>query len=331
MKKQVLFALGLCSGLSLMAQEKVYPTSVGEAPGILRSEKTATINDTLTQPVFGTNDSCDARLFAYANQAGQSVTGNYPLANGENIVEVGQALNLSNEAVDVEGILTLVSHKEAGPSKGSFTAMVYDTTNGISANPLGTSDPITFDNIDTSGNGVNVFNFSSPVAIDHQFWATIAVDNSSDTLAIFSTSDDCGNGTAIFKSSPGAGGTWSSYAQSFQVASGDPLDVSLWIWALVDSTGGNVGLDRHLISADGIASYPNPTTGKTTIEFEMHQENSYTLLVQSLSGTVVREARKTFAGAERQFEVDLSDLPEGPYTFQVIGRNEQRNGVLIKK
>jgi hypothetical protein len=328
MKKQVLFALGFCSGLSLMAQEKVYPTFVGEAANSQQSAKTATINDTLVQPVYGTNDSCDVRLFSYANQAGQSVTGNYPLSNGSNIVKVSQVLNTGNESVDVEGILTLVSLKEEGPSKGSFTAMVYDTTNGISANPLGTSDPISFDNIDTSGNGVNVFNFSNPVAIDHVFWATIAVDNSSDTLAVYSTNDDCGNGTAIFQTSDGS---WSSYAQSFTVASGDPLDVSLWIWALVDSTGGNVGLDRHLISADGIASYPNPTTGKTTIEFEMHQENSYTLLVQSLSGTVVREARKTFVGAERKFEVDLSDLPEGPYTFQVIGRNEQRNGVLIKK
>lgn len=328
MKKQLLLAVGLCSGLSLMAQEKVYPTLVGEIPTLLQKEKTATVNDTLVNPVFGTSDSCNVGPFSYSNQAGQSVTGNFPLSNGDNIVEVGQLLNLGNESVAIEGILTLVSQKEAGPSKGSFTAMVYDTTNGISASPLGTSDPISFDNIDTAGSGVNVFTFSNPVGINHQFWATIAVDNNSDTLAILSTGDDCGSGTGIFQTSAG---TWSSYANAFQVANGDPLDISLYIWALVDTTGGNVGLDRHFISTGGVESYPNPTTGKTTIEFDMQSENTYTLLVQSISGNVVFKARKTFQSGERTFEIDLSHLPEGPYTYQVIGRKEQRNGLLIKR
>ena len=329
MKKFLLSAFAIAAGVSLFAQEKVYPTAHGNAPGNFQKAKSATVNDTITQPVFGTMDSCDARLFTYSNANNQIVTGNFELSSGDNIVKVSQALNLNNEDVAVEGIIAFVNQKEEGPSKGSFRAQVYDTTGGISANPLGSSDPVSFDNIDTSGNGANVFTFSNPVSIDHTFWATLEVDNNSDTLAVFSTNDDCGGGgVALFQTSAGQ---WGSYAQSFSVGQNDPLDVSLWIWAQVDTTGGTVGLNRNLIHSEGIQSYPNPTNGKTTIEFDMYNDSEYTLLVQGMSGTVVYEAQKTFNGDNRKFEADLSNLPQGAYTYQVIGQTEQRNGVLIKK
>ena len=333
--KKLLFiiTLGLISQ-GTYAQQTVYPELRGEAPEALSMSKAGAITDTIMQFIVNT-PSCDPRLFNFSNASGQSVTGTFALSDTSNITDLAQFFD-AGQQVAIEGALVFVSQKEAGSNPGSFRVQVYDDTlSSARSNATANSNPVSFNNLDTASANqgfINQFDFTNPITInDSTFWLGLQVDNGSDTIAIFATNDDCGGGlggVATFKDNFGV---WRAYASSFQVDTNDPLDIALWMWALVDAN--TVGLSERFLSKSGISSFPNPTSGLTTIEFDMAKHNQYTLLIQDMSGRTVVNTTQTFSNgnAKRRFEVDLSHLPKGAYTYQVVGTTEKRSNVLVKK
>lgn len=339
MKKALLFVVSGMFTLSAYAQKTVQPhfypnMQQSDLLNTLHKSKQGAVEDTLTQ-YFPGSPNCNAGPFNFTI-GGNSITGNFILNDSTNITDVAQVF-FANGQVNVEAALVFVSAKKAGTNPGSFQMQLYDDTlSAARSNATAISNSVSFSNIDTGStlsSTVNRFDFNSPVSItDSVFWLGLQVDNGSDTISVFSTNDDCGGGIGGVSAFKNNFGTWNGYAARFQVAANDPLDIALWMWALVD-TNNTIGLSERFLSNSGIASYPNPTQGLTTIEFDMTQHGSYTLLIQDMAGRTLINTTKIFnsGNANRKFEVDLSHLPKGAYTYQVVGTTEKRSSVLLKK
>jgi GTPase SAR1 family protein len=333
MKKLVLASMAVLSLSAFAQQEEAIGTRVGELPSTLTQNKSMVVQDTLTQPVFGA--TCDPSLYTYSS-GGRAIAGTFTLSSGPTISDVAQLLNLNGRSVQVEALLFFVSRKIEGPAKGSFKAEIYDTIGGPSVlrpdyTPEATSALISYDNIDTTFPGINRFAFATPYATQAPFWASINVDNGSDTLAVYTTSDDCGGAqpTSLMNVNDTA---WFYYASVFSSGGGtNPLDFAVWVWAEVDTSVANIGLEPSFISKSGLNMYPNPVNDIATVEFELPGEQNITLVVQDMSGREVYRIEKSLNNGENSLEIDLSGLHAGPHTYQVVGEKKQLNGVFVKK
>lgn len=328
MKKLLLSFAGLAFTCSSFAQiEKMEASESGKfyslanTPAIANQAKKP-VNDTIIPP--GLN--C-ANPFTFFSIGGEVITGPFNLGNNNFITDVGQILNTSGGDLDIYSLLVLVVGKEEGPSKGSFTASIYDTTNGIGATPLVTSTAIAFDNINdtSSASFINEFSFSTPFNINAPFWAVVEVDNGSDSLSLFSTPGDCGLGS-VFNLNDTA---WFNYSSIFTNSSNDPLVFATHIWATVEDV--NIGLDKNFISRSGLKFFPNPAHNNATIEFDMPNESNLTLVIQDMSGREVFRTEESFNAGNREFHLDLSSFATGTYTYQVVGEQSQLNGLFVKE
>lgn len=327
MRNVFTFSLAMILVGSAMAQMEVIevPYYGAQAPSLTAAaEESAAINDTLFP--FATGANCDFQLTNYVNANDQSIIGTFDLGANGVISDIAQVF-VSFDPVAVEGLQVWIAGKEAGSNPGNITAYLYDDSLSASrSNATAMSTPISFANLDTA-NIINTFTFPSPVTItDSVFWGAVQVDNGSDTISLFASDAECGGGISPARFKIPAG--WLSYSQSFTTG-GNPLDISIFMFALVDTN--TIGLSEKFISQEGLSSYPNPTNGATTIEFEMDMHRTYDLRVQDMTGRTVYTETKSFNSGVRKFEIDLSHLPKGPYTYQVVGEREQRNGVLVKR
>lgn len=321
MKKILFLAIGAALSTTISAQQVNLTQSTVDLSNRVTmpngsKKSTASVSDTIT-PAF----SCGNVTF-YADANNSIVTGTYAFSNGDVVESVGQALNLDGNTMDVYGLIGLTVYKEQGPNKGSFTAAIYDTTNGISTNPLGTSGSVSYDNVnDTNSTSfLTEFTFSNPVHVTAPFWGTIDVDNGSDTLSLASTSSGCG-ANGIFKTSQG----WSYFSSII----GGPI--SVFILAEVGNVQNNVGMSSHFISKAGLDFYPNPAQDHATIEFNLPGENEVKLLIQNVAGQTVFAADYNVTENHQQIDLDLSKFKSGAYTYQVVGKKSQLNGVFLKK
>ncbi len=323
--KKLVFAFAALMSFNAFAQEAVQ----GELPArflttnLQQAAKTAAATDTILPP-FTCSSPNDLLTFYTINDT--IITGAFDLGGGASITEVGQALNLDGDPLEVYGIIGLTLFKEEGVNKGSFTTSLYDTTGGIAAAPMATSNAVAFDNVsDTAAASLFThFTFSSPVTVNAPFWATIEVDNGSDRLSLASTANGCG-GASIFKTNQSS--NWSNYSGTFSVG-GAPVQFSIHLWAEVDDA--TIGLDKNLISRKGLELYPNPAHNTATIKYELANENNVTLSIQDMSGRVVFTKRYEANGTQ-EIELDLSSFQSGIYTYQVVGEKKQLNGVFVKE
>ncbi len=76
--------------------------------------------------------------------------------------------------------------------------------------------------------------------------------------------------------------------------------------------------------------YPNPTSGKCTIELPSSWQQGFTLKIISITGTVVYNLQKADKSTN-QFEVDLSKLPAGIYTVFVRNHSETQRRMIVKR
>lgn len=325
--------MGLGFGLASTAQSNIVTgKKYGELPANFKMNKSMVVEDTLLQPLFGTN--CDPSLYGYSI-GGSDIVGTFQLNATDGITEIAQLLNLSSRTVEVESLLFFVNNKKQGSNPGSFSAMIYDTLGGPSPlrpdyNAEATSQSISFASLDTAFPGINRFTFATPYQTSEPFWAALSVDNGSDTISVYSSSDECGGQqpTSLMNVNDTL---WLYYASVFQASQNNPLDFAIWVWAEVDTADGTVGLNRNFISNAGLDFYPNPATDEATIEFHMPAEQKVTLVIQDMSGREVYRSEQEFYGTERKFEVNLSTFENGPYTYQVIGEKRQLNGVFVKR
>lgn len=282
------------------------------------------VNDTVIPSISCPSGQGDVTIIT--GSGGRIITGTYQLSTGDTITKVGQLLNLDDRTMDVYSILAFTVYKAAGPTPGSFTAAVHDTVNGLSNTPMATSTPVPYANIkDTNSTGslLTQFPFSTPVTVNHRFWAVLDVFNDADTISLASTASGCG-GNAVMNVNDSQ---WALYSSVFTMG-GNPIVMSVHLWAEVERN--DIGLDRHLVSRSGVEFYPNPAQDMATIEYDMAGENNITLNIQDLSGRSVF-SRSYEVTADNKIELDLSGFESGAYTYQVIGSKQQLNGVFVKK
>ncbi len=328
MKKLLFSLLGIGFSISCIAQSRTM--EITETTPLSKLSMTSAqfkkpVNDTILPPL----GNCP-NPFTTISIGGNIITGTFELSNGDVITDVGQVLNVNGDPLDIYSLLVFTVYKDEGPTKGSFTAALYDTTNGIGSTPLTTSNPVGFDNVnDTNGISslfdlITEFTFPTPYSVNAPFWATVQVDNGSDTISIASTPNNCGVGSIMNLSDT----AWVNYSSVF-TSNGNPIQLSVHIWASVEDQ--SVGLDRNFISRSGLNFYPNPARENATVEFDLPNENKLTLLIQDMSGREVYRTEQSFNAGDREFRLDLSSFEAGAYTYQVIGEKSQLNGVFIKE
>lgn len=311
-------------GQSYGQQEVTEKTLPLKFQKVVSAQKGAAVTDTIVPPFTCTSQNQFLTIITNGNN--QIITGTYNLGSGNSIEMVGQALNTSGNSYDVYSLMALTVYKEEGPTKGSFTAAIYDTTGGIAATPMATSNPVTFDNVnDTNTTGlITRFEFPTPVSVNAPFWATVDVDNGSDTISLASTANGCG-GASIFKAS--ANTNWSTYEGAFS-SGGNGIKISVQIWAEVETK--TVGLDRNFLSRSGLKFYPNPAKDFATIEYDLEGEKDFTLNIQDMTGRVVY-SKSYRTEDEGKLSIDLSTFNNGVYTYQLVGSQQQLNGVFVKE
>ncbi len=315
MKKLVFSAMGLCLSLAASAQVEVEAT-MEQSDLNLNMAGIETVNDTISPTVLS---GCDVAPRTYSGASGYVAGG-----NTLGFVEVAQWLNIDSLDVDVYSLMVFTTRKEEGPSKGSFTGHLYTSTDSLTpGTSLGNTNAVSFDNIDTVNSFTN-FPFPAPISVGpNSFFVGVDIDNGSDTIAIATTGPNCGGGTAAIHN----GTSWSRIGNEYSTG-GSPLDVVLYIFAEVENN--SIGLDRNLISRSGLNFFPNPAGNTATIEFDMAGENEVSLYIQDMTGRTVYSESMSVNG-KSAFELDLSGLKGGAYTYQLVGSQQQLNGVFVKK
>lgn len=215
----------------------------------------------------------------------------------------------SNSIVNllVEGALIWfpVKQSDNGSSAGS-KIMVKEYSlngNGMSNSGFITNAPgtvnattdVLFSAVDTGStfaSGVNTVLFSSPVAVTGNF--AIGVDFTAltvgDTVGIVCSTpgDAAGNDQSWEQQSDN---TWHSFLQSW------PLDVDLFIWALVDNTAG-LGEQQFVNGLRMEGYFPNPAAECTNVHYALENSADLSLAIFDANGKLVlsKELGKQPAG-----------------------------------
>lgn len=325
MKKLLFTAFSVAFGMSSFAQTQVeapVKVNLNKADINYSAEAVTAVNDSIFFPVTN-NPDCITGPYIW----GGNLFGTRAIGTGA-FSEIGQYMNTAGRDVNVHSLVFLTLEKEAGNNPGSFAAGVYDSTSFFGPNPTlaATSTPVTFANVDTAA-GWTTFSFATPVNVSEPFVASLEVDNGSDSISIGATNSYCGIGGAFFEI---ADTSWSSYAGSFINQSQDPLNASIWVFAEVDTATSGIGLESNFIHNEGLNFYPNPATNNATIEYAINGEDEVTLIIQNMAGQQVY-SKSYSVSADQKIDLDLESFQEGVYTYQVIGKRKQLNGVFIKK
>ncbi|MEL7426590.1 MAG: T9SS type A sorting domain-containing protein [Bacteroidota bacterium] len=93
--------------------------------------------------------------------------------------------------------------------------------------------------------------------------------------------------------------------------------------------GGTPSHNFSSVEHDVLAAYPNPASALTTLDFGV--ELSANAQVQVLSNTQQVLATYTVAAGTRRFDLNMSELPAGMYTVQVVDGNEQPRVLKLMK
>lgn len=318
MKKLLLLASGLFFTVGANAQMEVEAVMEknynGTTPAVAGTEA---VNDTLSAVVL---QGCDTSPRTYSGASFGYVSG----TNKFGATEMAQVLNLDSLNVDVYGIMAFVTNKEQGANPGNFKGYVYSSTDTLTPDMiLGTTNNVSFANLDTVNTWTN-FDFATPVSVGAEsFFVALEIDNGSDTLSVATTGANCGGGTALLLDQNG----WFRIGDVFNASGGGALDPVIYMFAKVENN--SIGLDPKMISRSGLDFYPNPATDRAFVEVNMDGENEVEVRIQNMSGATVATSTHTLSGD--RIELNLSNLAEGVYTYQVIASKQQLNGVFVKK
>ncbi|MBX7226469.1 MAG: T9SS type A sorting domain-containing protein [Chitinophagales bacterium] len=87
------------------------------------------------------------------------------------------------------------------------------------------------------------------------------------------------------------------------------------------------------IAKAGILSiYPNPTTGKLTVQFQSSEKADYTFSIVNVIGQVMRSEIKTVSEGVNSFELDVEDFAQGVYIMNFKDhRGESFEGKFVKQ
>lgn len=87
--------------------------------------------------------------------------------------------------------------------------------------------------------------------------------------------------------------------------------------AYADPTSG-VGIEKYPAATTSTYAYPNPSSGKVILQYQLEQDSPVSISVLDLRGcTVLRSDKSVQSAGIRHSEVDLSSLPAGLYLCQI--------------
>lgn len=87
--------------------------------------------------------------------------------------------------------------------------------------------------------------------------------------------------------------------------------------AYADPTSG-VGIEKYPDATTSTYAYPNPSSGKVILQYQLEQDSPVSISVLDLRGcTVLRSDQSVQSAGIRHSEVDLSSLPAGLYLCQI--------------
>jgi hypothetical protein len=114
-----------------------------------------------------------------------------------------------------------------------------------------------------------------------------------------------------------------------------PVDTTTIIWTITDNAGNEnacsfditvnayVGIDNF--SESGISVYPNPTKGKFTISNQGLE--AYGFKICDITGNIIQRFNNLTA---RQYQIDISDQPDGVYILKILSKKGIRTQKIIK-
>lgn len=217
MKIKITLVLSVCFALGLSAQKQhtgMQNAMNFEMSHVLPSEAVAI--DTLVPYPAG----CDSALYLTGSTNGGYVMG----TNGYGDLEKAQLFPTTGSGT-VTDIMVFFGAKEIVGTPDNITAKIYSGTGaGGPTTLLGTSDPVSVTNVDTSG-AFTVFTFNTPVSYSGDFFASIEVGTGNDTVGIIHTGTGC---------LANAWEMWSDNSWSSVDAGWGGFDVSMIMFAVVD-------------------------------------------------------------------------------------------------
>lgn len=230
----------------------------------------------------------------------------------------------------------------------NYNLRIYDNT----MNLLGTSDPVTFANIQTPTQTLvpTIFTFSTPVTVGTDFFVGLMVNDAvagTDTVAVFelypfsgtdaSNPDfpaeyvgDCGNGTSLMGNSTLGYVTMAALSQVPVVDGGFgvKLDPKLAIGVVLEVEEISV-VNNETIS---YSIFPNPTSDVLNVQYTLATEGTVTMNVVDLTGRVVRNIVKENQGAFQATEqINIAGLNAGIYLLNVTANGNTTTQKFIVK
>ena len=119
-------------------------------------------------------------------------------------------------------------------------------------------------------------------------------------------------------------------AQNHSIEEFSDIEVVLWVqdmttkevWQSGQTTHSLLGIDKQNSSVQNIQVIPNPTSGKTKVNFALNDDNNIQVsLVDALGKTVKLFTKQDFTSGFNSFTFDVSDMSTGVYFIKFNGDN----------
>jgi len=231
----------------------------------------------------------------------------------------------------ITGVLVAFGMKDQGTVGGvsTYNVKLYSKTAAGPGTFLGTSLPVTYSAIDTTGS-TTLFSFPTPVAVTDSFFAAVVVDDDvtpgRDSVAVLMFFDGtnptnvCGNNTAWERWSDD---TW------HQINAGDSwgVDVEFLIFPIIDAVP--MGVDGPSpVSTHRV--YPNPATNLVNISYNLTAQSDVKITVFDLAGKQVYSGMwaSQNSGAYNQ-TIDMTGNAAGMYNYTIEAGSHTVKGKLI--
>lgn len=315
MKKLYVSALLVASVATVSAQKSGNITELVTLPASAINVDRAI--DTLEPASF--SQSCftgDAQPFTlYGGATLGYVTG----SNSYDDTKKGQQYNLAAgttvSGVIVQYYMTNASNPNifvtSHPVTAGVPAMTASATTGSVA--LGSLPVI------SGGIGFNTFAFGSAVSMSGDVVFAVNIPTTSgDTLAVLSTKDNCAAaGDLSWEVWDNAGtATWATLAANWQIAAGNPLNVDLAIYPIVNTPTGVYGLSKNGLAIT--AAYPNPANGLINLGYSLENASKVTIEIMDAMGRVINTIDLgTVVAGENRYIFDASNLAVGNYYYSI--------------
>lgn len=325
MRKIYLFATLVSIGISAQAQQKTAGKSIVKSHLNLAHHFTnygaENVNDTLTATLLA---GCNVGPLQLASTNGGFVAG----TNGYGDLEKAQRI-ATNTVGKIHSVLVAFGAKKIVGTADDYNVFIYNVNaaNGAPAgNSVATSANVSSNNIDTTGQFTK-FSFPTPINYSGPFFASVEVSGGTrnDTLGIFHTGGNCGDGSAWEKWDTGQ---W--YAFKDPQAWGPNVDVVLYIFVEVEKTG-NIGLDNEfLLTKNSVKVYPNPAHDILTVSYSLSKNAKAQFAIHDLTGRTVltEELNAPYNGLNAK-NIRIGHLPAGVYTYTVRTNSESVSGKLV--